>query len=418
MRTATEATTGVRQPADRMSDDRPRRRKVLVAASIAAAACFRGVARFARQHHWHLVSDMMYTGTFPRGWKGDGIIALVAYQPELLRHIQGTGAPCTGIMVTDDYLPFPSVVADNAAIGRLAADHLLARAYRSFAWAPFLGDAVDRERSESFESRLAEHGHMCYRLPSLHRRIGGYWHDDGAEHRRSLVASLQQLVRPAAIFASNDCVAADIIDACGDAGLAVPGEIAVIGTGNDETLCETVPVPLSSVELDIEAMAYRAAMLLDEIMRGNPVPELVRIPPQGVITRISTDIVAVANPHVSLALSYIAEHYPDPKLSVADVAETVGMSRRQLERCFRNETGGAIYEHIVKRRMQEASRLLRTHPRAKIAAIAELVGLDGAGTFFRTFRRFFGESPNHHRRGSAPGRTSAEELADSARESA
>jgi hypothetical protein len=47
--------------------------------------------------------------------------------------------------------------------------------------------------------------------------------------------------------------------------------------------------------------------------------------------------------------------------------------------------------------MQEASRLLTTYPRAKIAEIAELAGFAGAGNFFRTFRRFFGLSPQAHR---------------------
>ena len=68
--------------------------------------------------------------------------------------------------------------------------------------------------------------------------------------------------------------------------------------------------------------------------------------------------------------------------------------------------------------MQEASRLLRTHPRAKIAAIAELVGLDGAGNFFRTFRRFFGESPKTHRQGAARPDEVALTDDESARESA
>jgi LacI family transcriptional regulator len=336
----------------------------------------------------------------------------------LLRHIQGTGAPCVAVAVTGDYLPFPSVGADNAIIGRLAADHLLERAYRSFAWVPFISDAIDRERLAGFEARLAEHGHMCFRLPALHRRIGGYWHDDGVEHRRNLVAGLQKLPRPAAIFASNDCVAADLIDACRDAGFAVPDEIAVIGAGNDEALCETVSVPLSSVELDVEAMAYQAAMTLDEVMRGNDAPDLVRIPAKGVITRLSTDTRAVSNPQGAQALRFIAEHFPEPGLSVTDVADAVGMSRRHLERSFRNETGSTIHDHIVKRRMQEASRLLRTHPRTKIAAIAELVGLDGAGSFFRIFRRFFGESPTLHRQGVAPADGRVVEPDESARESA
>ncbi len=394
------------------------RRSILVASSIGSNACFGGVARFAREHDWHLVTDMMYTGAFPRGWKGDGIVAVVAYQPELIRHIQGTGAPCVGIALSDDYVPFPCIGGDNAGIGRMAADHLLERAYRSFAFAPFIADQINRERVHGFETRLAEQGCLCHRLPPAHRRIGCYWHDDWEEYRRSLKARLLQLPRPSAIFAANDCVAAAIIDACRELGMPVPDEIAVVGVGNDETLCETVPVPLSSVDLDLEEMAYRAAAALDEIMRGKAPPELTLVPPRGVITRISTDICAVSDAHVAHALSYIAEHYPDARLSVADVAEAVGVSRRHLERSFRSETGCTVYEHVVRRRMQEASRLLKAHPRAKIAAIAELVGLDGAGNFFRTFRRFFGESPKVHRLGGAQADEAALVQAEPARESA
>jgi LacI family transcriptional regulator len=282
----------------------------------------------------------------------------------------------------------------------MAADHFLERGYRNFAWAPFIDDPINRERFIGFETRLADHGCVCQTLPSAHRRISCYWHDDWEEYRRCLIVKLRQLPRPTAILAANDCVAAEIIDACRDLKVTVPDEIAVLGVGNDESLCEAVAVPLSSVDLDIEQMAYRAAATLDAIMRGDSAPDLMRVRPKGVIPRISTDICAVSNPHVAQALNYIAEHYPEPVLCVADVAEAVGVSRRHLERSFRTETGCTIDEHIVKRRMQEASRLLRTHPRAKIAAIAELVGLDGAGNFFRTFRRFFGESPKVHREGA------------------
>ena len=384
-----------------MTRYRAAKRRVLVASSLASGACFRGVARYAREHDWHVVSDMLYTGTFPRGWQGDGIIALAAYQPELVRHLEETGAPCVAISVTDDYMPFPRIEGDNAEIGRMAADHLLERAHRHFAWAPFISDRMNRERLQGFAARLAEHGCMCHSLPPAHRRIGCYWHDDWEEHRRSLAARVQQLPRPTAVFAANDCVAAGIVDLCRELDLAVPDEVAVIGVGNDETLCETVPVPLSSVELDFEEMAYRASATLDALMRGESVPNVAVVRPQGVITRISTDQCAVSNPHVAQALSFIAEHYPDSLLSVAAVAEAAGVSRRHLERGFRSETGGTVYDYIVRRRMQEASRLLRAHPRAKIAAIAELVGLDGAGNFFRTFRRFFGESPKVHRLGTA-----------------
>jgi LacI family transcriptional regulator len=372
-------------------------RKILVAAATAAPEYLRGIARHAREHGWHLVMDMMFTGALPRGWNGDGILAFLPYQPELLVHLQATGVPCVACTTAELPANLPRIESDHAEIGRLAADHLLERAHRSFAWAPFLNDAANRDRFAAFQSRLAEHGCTCRPLPATHVRIGPYWQDNWAERRRTLIAELQRLPRPTAIFAFNDCVAADVIDACHDAGIAVPEDLAVLGVGNS-IVGETSLVPLSSVDDDMEEIGSRAAALLESIMSGVPAPSVtVRVPPRGIVTRVSTDVIAVAEPRVARALRYIAEHYPDPMLTVCEVASAVGMSRRNLERSFRCETGSTINEHIVGIRMREASRLLKSQPRAKSSEIAALVGITETGTFFRTFRRYFGMSPGLHR---------------------
>lgn len=377
-------------------------RKILVAASLAPTGCIRGIARHARERDWHLVTDMMFTGSLPRGWKGDGVLAILPHQPELLAHIQSTGAPCVALAGVEHPADLPCVEADHDEIGRIAADHLLQRAHRSFAWAPFLNDAANRERHDAFLARLAEHGCSCRSLPPSHIRIGPYWQENWTEHRRALLAELERLPRPTAIFAFNDCVAADVVDACRDAGLTVPDDIAVLGVG-DSMVCEISAVPLSSVDDAMEEIGYQAAVALEHMMDGVAAPPPVtRVPPRGIVTRVSTDIVAVTDPRVARALSFIAEHYPDPMLTVCEVANAIGMSRRNLERSFREQTGCTINEHITGIRMREASRLLRVHPRAKSSEIAALVGIGGAGTFFRTFRRFFGMSPKTHRRWSAP----------------
>lgn len=372
-------------------------RKVLVAASIAPGECIRGIARHARELGWHLVTDMMFTGSVPRAWRGDGVIAFLPYQSELLAHLQSIGLPCVTLTEAEDPAGPPAVTIDHDAIGRLAADHLLQRAHRSFAWAPFLNDTANRQRCAAFQRRLGEYGCTCRTLPAMHLRIGPYWQSNWTERRRALTTELQRLPHPTAIFAFNDCVAADIVDACAEAGLSVPEDIAVLGVG-DSIACETSAVPLSSIDDNMDEIGYRAAALLQELMSGSAPPALgVRVPPKGVVTRVSTDIVAVTNPRVARALTFIAENYPDPMLTVNDVARAVGMSRRNLERSFREETGCTINEHIVSIRMREASRLLRLHPRAKSSEVAALVGITGEGSFFRTFRRFFGMTPKAHR---------------------
>lgn len=374
------------------------RRKVLLAAAPVSGDCLREIARYAREHRWHLVTDMLVTGAFPRGWEGDGILAVVSFQPEVIQCIQASATPCVAIALSDEPAHLPRVAVDNGEIGRIAADHFLERGYRHFAWAPFANDHLNGERFIGFQTRLQHYGCDCWRLPPRQVRIGPYWQHDWRGRRRELVAQLARLPKPAAVFAFNDCVAAEIIDAAPEAGAAVPEDIAVLGVGNDSVVCESAPVPLSSIDLDFRGLVHRAATMLDLMMSGEGSPSaVVRLPPAGVIARVSTDIIAVAHPRIASALKHIAENYHNPMLSVTDVADAVGMSRRQLERTFREETGATINEHIVRARMQEASRLLKAHPRAKAADIAALVGISGTGTFHRTFRRYFGMSPSDHR---------------------
>lgn len=375
------------------------RRKILLAANTTQNAFFRGVVRFAREQQWHLVTDMLYAGGFPEGWQGDGIIALPGYKSDFLSYLQQAEIPCVALSIAGDWRATPRVECDNTRIGVMAAEHLLERAYRNFIWAPFADDEMNRDRFGGFQSRLKREHCSCQTLPPILSREGAGWSDASSDRRRTLIEQLRALPRPAAIFAANDCVAADVIDACRDAGISIPEEVAILGVGNDPVICDSVSIPLSSIEQDVEEMAYRAASLLSEMMNGASCGEkVIRVPPQRVVTRLSTDIGAVTNVRVGQALSYIAENYSNPMLGVIDVANAVGISRRHLERSFRAETGSSINEHITKARMQEASRLLAAHPRAKISDISELVGMNLTGNFFRSFRRYYGMSPNTYKK--------------------
>jgi LacI family transcriptional regulator len=376
-------------------------RKILIAATTTPPGVIRGIARYSHEHDWHLITDMVMTGIIPSDWQADGVIASLPSLPEVYSQIAASGLPCVTLSTSGESDGFCRVETDNKEIGRIAAEHLLERAHRSFAWAPFFDNVENEERLGGFRARLAEHGCTCVNLPPTYSVTASVRQHRWTAHRDVLVGQLAGLPRPTAVFAFNDSVAADIVDACREAGLSVPEDIAVLGVGNS-IICTTSAVSLSSVDVDTEEIGYRAAALLNDVMRQRtPVPRVVRVSPKGVVTRVSTDLVAVKDPRVARALTYIAEHYPHPELSVASVADAVGMSRRNLERSFRHETGSTIHDHIINVRMREASRLLRTFPNTKNSAVAALVGLAGERTFFRIFRRHFGVSPKAHREWTA-----------------
>ena len=373
------------------------RRKVSVLASPSAGDCLREIACYARENGWHLATDTLLTGSCPESWKCDGILAVIDYQPGVFARIQSSGIPCVGITLSDRPAHLPRVEVDNREIGRIAANHFLKRGYRSFAWAPFTNDALNSERYFTFQKCLPR-GHACQCLAPRHVRVGSSWQPDTMDGRKELIEQLRRLPRPTAIFSFNDCAAAEIIDGCIDAGLSIPNEIAVLGVGNDYAICESAGVPLSSIDLDLKGLVRRAASFLDLLMDGvGARPQLLRTSPAGVVARVSTDVVTVANPCVASALRYIAENYPDPMLYVADVAGAVGVSLKHLEKIMQEETGSTINERIIRARMQEASRLLKANPQARTSDIAALVGLQSASHFHRRFHRFYGTSPEAHR---------------------
>jgi LacI family transcriptional regulator len=378
------------------------KRTVLLALSDAHHGFFSGVARYAREHSWHLVADMIYTARIPVGWRGDGIISFIGYRNALADFVLSAPMPKVEISLVRSDLDLPRVEGDSEMIGQLAADHFLERGFRHFAWAPLIDDVVNAERFRGFANRLAREKFWCNLLPPAIARDHALGTQDWAARRRFLVRELRRLPKPLAVFGYNDCVAADIIDACNDAGLLVPEVVAVMGVDNDAMLCECVSVPLSSVCHDLEGMAYEAAALLDKLMAGRKAPkEVVRIPPKGLVARRSTDILAVENFEVAKALRYIRDHYHEPLLAVPDIVAATNASRRSLEKSFRAELRHSINEEITRVRMEHVKRHLTTTD-ATVTEIAAACGFSRPNHLFRVFRQMHRLSPKAYRKKYTP----------------
>jgi len=373
------------------------KRSVLLALTSSHHGFLKGAARYAREHHWHLVADMIYSAKIPLGWRGDGILSFIGGRDDLAEFILSSGLPAVEISMVRNEIQLPRVEGDNDLIGRLAAEHFLERGFRHFAWAPFMDDVVNTERHRGFVNRLAQQNLTCELLPTADTRHDDSASRDWALRRKHLMDTLGSLPNPLAVFAYNDCVAADVIDACDDAGLLVPEAVAVLGVDNDTLLCECVRVPLSSVCHDLEGLAYEAAALLDRLMSGEAPPqEVIRVPPKGLVTRRSTDIVAVDNLQLARALRYIRDHYADPLLGVEEVVAATEISRRQLEKAFRRELNRSLNEEIVRSRMEKVKDLLATTD-LKVVEVAAMTGFSRPSHLFRTFRKFTGVGPKSYR---------------------
>jgi LacI family transcriptional regulator len=374
-----------------------KKRNILLALTTAHHGLYRGVARYGRKHNWHLVTDMLYAATIPYGWRGDGIISHVGYWDELANFIKSAPEPRVELTNVRPDLDVPHVEGDNRKIGTIAAQHFLERGYRNFAWAPFTDNIINQHRWEGFCENLKSKGFDCTILPPQHHLSETPPRIDWSGHLKILKNAILELPKPLAIFCYNDSVAANVLHACQEADLLVPEQVALVGTDNDELLCDAVAVSLTSVIHDLEGIGYRGAMLLDQLIDGVATPpESIIVPPRGIVVRQSSDMLAVNNLQVAHALRYIWDNYMDKDLTVERVVAATGLSRRPLEIAFRREIDRPINDEIIRIRLEKVKDMLR-HSDTSVVDISAATGFTRPNHLFRTFRKHFGITPRTYR---------------------
>ena len=362
----------------------------------------RGVQRYARLHGpWglHIIpGDLVQTLPTMRAWGGTGIIARIA-TPRIARAILKTGLPViAGPLSASQLAPsnplskLSEIRADGEAIGRMAAEHLLHRGLRHFA---FVGGShknnwVER-RQRAFCERLAAEGLECVVYPSP----PAGQQDWGREQKR-LGRWLKAQPKPLGVMAALDARGRQVIEACMESGLRVPDEVAVIGVDNDALLCELCDPPLSSVMLNAEKAGYEAAALLHQMMRGEKVKQrCIMIEPTHVVARQSTEVASANDAKIAAALRFIQLGVSRP-LRVLDVAEHIGLSRRSLELRFRRALGYTVLKAIRQAQLERVRAFL-IETDLPIQQIAAQCGFANGNYLGKIFRRECKETPQHFR---------------------
>lgn len=94
-------------------------------------------------------------------------------------------------------------------------------------------------------------------------------------------------------------------------------------------------------------------------------------------------------------MNWIEEHYAED-IQLADIANSLHLSKYYLSRIFQRETGGSLSEYIIARRIKQACRLLYSTS-LSIEHIAAQVGYPNASYFIRLFKKVMGTTPLQYR---------------------
>jgi LacI family transcriptional regulator len=184
---------------------------------------------------------------------------------------------------------------------------------------------------------------------------------------------------------------------CEASGIKVPEEIAIISLETEDLLGRVVHPPLSGVDIPVEKIGYEAARQLDRLLHGKAAtPSEIHLPPLGVTTRQSTDLVACDDPHIQQALRFIRDHAHEG-LDVRAVLKAVPMARRTLERRFRELLGRSPADEIRRVKIEKVRGLLHV-TNLPIPQIAEACGFDYVEHMIPIFKKHHGSTPSAYRR--------------------
>jgi LacI family transcriptional regulator len=359
----------------------------------------RGIAKFFRERPEVTVlkfSDpRAYDARALQRLKPDGLIARVATRRNETV-LAALGRPVVNVSGQIETPRFPLINTDDLRVGRLALRHFHGRGYRHFAYcgnATHLG-SVRRRRG------------FCAEARALGVREAVPWHslphgDQNAPYpdasRARLAAWLTGLPRPIGILGFTDRVALEIEEGCARVGLRVPEDVAILGVGNDLARVEFAHVALSSIQLNTQQIGALAAQTLMHMMQGGRVRRTeTLVGPQKIVTRSSTDRLAVDDEVVAQALDYMREHVGNT-IYVQEVARAAGVTRRVLELRFRAVLGSSVYAEAQRLHFDRALELM-ADPTMTIGEIAYGVGFENPAVFSTAFRSRFGTSPSSYRR--------------------
>jgi len=390
----------------------PRSRKVILLVESSRGfgrALLGGIADYVRLHGpWTFYHPpffyMRNVGESKEGlsrlkdWGADGIIAR-EFSRRTRKEVGLLGIPTMFHPVLDER-PLENtgnICADDVGIGRLAAEHLLSLGLRHFAFCGLDDFFWSRKRAEGFGEVINRAGSAPFYYEYPKSRRERQWPNE----QKLLAAWLKSLPKPVGLMACIDERAQDVIQACKQAGLRIPEEVAIVGADNDELICKLSNPPLSSAALNSVAAGYQAAELLDALMSGRrPKNRTVPVVPLHIVARQSTDVEAVEDAEVAAAMRFIKSNISRP-IQVSDVVVQARLSRNVLARRFKKAFGVTMQQEIKSLRIERIAELLVTTnmPISRIASMMGFADFNHLSRYFREGRRM---TPLAYRRKYGP----------------
>ncbi|NQT53741.1 substrate-binding domain-containing protein [bacterium] len=345
---------------------------------------FRGIRRHADTAGWHLALDPYAVHHPAPGWEG----VIVPVHRRLARWIRRCPVPVVSITWTLRKGRLPRAIENRHEAGRMAAEHLVERGYRHFAFAGFKRETQSSCARRAFDRALRLRGRRIGTALTAagFNRMRRWWEDV----MKALGGWLEQLELPVGIFVARPGLARALADLALARGLRIPQDVGIVAADDDPDVCEPAPA-LTAIRFDYTEVGRRAAELLGRLMDGERKPKQAILIPPTLMPRHSTDRQAVGDPIVAQALWFIDSRRTE-FIRPADVAAALGVSGRTVQRRFRHAGRATVMQEIVKARIEHA-KLLLGEEGLNLGTVARLSGFPSVQAMTHAFRRHVGMPP-------------------------
>lgn len=285
-----------------------------------------------------------------------------------------------------------NLTGDYIGTGYMAADFFIKRGFKNFAYYGIVATIWSRERYQGYKERVEENNLSFYE----------YLENERSKERRAfnldmLAKWLKSLPKPIAIFACDDQYALYISETCKIHDISIPNEISLMGVDNDNLFCNISNPPLSSILLDVEYGGYLVAKTICQLIKREITqPEDIFVSAIQIVKRESTERFAIRDKYILNVVEYI-EHNYKKTISVDSLLKIVPLSRRVLEKRFRQNTGSSICKYIQSLRIENICHLLINTDKS-IEYIATESGFKSNQNMSKLFFQFKQMTPSGYRK--------------------
>ena len=322
------------------------------------------------------------------GWEPDGILTREFDGFDVLLELD---IPLILFPHTKPYQGKINVWGDNRGVGKMAAAYFIAKGYKHYGYLGFKDFQWSLERQAGYAEQVGKQG---YKVSTFDfDRTNLFW-----EHLPArLMQWLATLSRPCAVFSATDELNVHLLDAARQAGLKVPDDLCLLGVDNDAMICDLAYPTLSSIDHHARQAGTDAAFALWKWMEaGERPPGDITSDAGKIVTRNSSNALAVEDDQVRSALHFIANTAPSEDISVEDVVRATALSRRNLEKRFQSLLRSSVMEEIKKVRVARIKFLLE-HSDLTVQQIANELNFRSFDNITRYFRQATGVNPKDYR---------------------